>query len=146
MTTILSEHKQSRSEPWDNYLYPELRNPQTAWEHIETASEDALPGEVALAIKQVIEANSDLLYIAYKVICPFSKHLSLGDIENLKTTLKKVFSPEQQSQLTDLYWWLDTLQEKLKKGVTLFEITVDPILPEDIRSSENYQQWKFLVA
>lgn len=142
-TTPLSEHKLSRSVPWEDYLYPTLRDPKTAWDYLETAIEDPIPGEVCLTLRHVIEANKDLPFIAYQVICAYSRHLAQEDIPVLVDALQKAIAPEHQTYLADLYWWLDTLKEQLARGTHWLQIEARPLdAPEELKGSIAYQQWK----
>ena len=76
MTIRLNEHKQSRSMPWENYLYPKLREPEHAIGYLEAClqeqQDETCPSLLGDAIVSVIQANKDLPFIAYPIIYHYS--------------------------------------------------------------------------
>lgn len=141
MTTTLSEHKQSRSEPWENYLYPKLRDPIQAKQYIEACFEDNDEDLLGRCIAQVIEANKDLPFIAYRLICTYSNHLNADDIPKLITALKTL-DDKHQDYLDELYWWLDFLSSSRNRSSRWLRVEVSPLdVPEELKALDAYQAW-----
>ena len=142
MTTTLEKYE--KSAPWEDILYPQLRDPVHAKGYLDSCLEESEPGLLALAISQVITANKDLPFIAYQVICAYSHHLQVQDLPRITDTLKKEISKEHQIYLADLYWWLHILGERLEHSDSLVNVRVEiepRNLPDNIKALPEYQQW-----
>jgi len=141
MTTTVDERKHSRSVPWENYLYPKLRDPAYALDYLESAVKDEEHAVIPLSICDVIKANKDLPFIAYQVICAYSPHLIDEDIPPLVKTLQGLDKAHQE-YLADLYWWLDMLKDTLNRGIHWIQVDAKPLdVPDELKASEAYQQW-----
>ena len=132
--------------PLADFLHPTLKTPEEVFGFLDACVEESTPGTVGRALCHVIQANRELPFIAYLVVCPYSSHLEQHEISQIVETLKTAIAREHQAYLADLYWWLHTLEEKLAQGVKLV-VKVETIeIPEPLITVPEYTQWEKVVA
>lgn len=142
MTTTVDERKEARSAPWENTLYPTLRDPKTAWEYLEMATEDSLPGEVCLTLRHVIEANHDRPLIALLLLPRFVQYLQRDDIAQILETVQQTL-PADNPAVSKLIAVLQAVDSILAQGLTVQLAGADQLLSDD---APEYQAWKQAAA
>lgn len=145
MSTTVDKQKADKSVAWKDYLLPTLQDPEEAFGYLQACLEEDYPGVLSLALCDVIEANRNFPFVAYQVICPYSRYLTTADIPRLIDTLKNL-DQIHQGYLADLYWLLHLLGETLSHGgVKQFQLKAElsPVnMPEQFKVSPEYQQWE----
>jgi len=114
-------------------LYPRLRKPGYVIQYLNHAiseeKEEECPGLLALSLSQVIQANSDLIFVPYLLVPMYSIHLSLEDNLTLIDVLEETFKEDKEEirpivNLLEQHYLLTKKGHHLKQVKITFRATI----------------------